>query len=149
MVVANSESCATTSCYTWKFAVALLLLRLCLGAHFFSEGTKKLAFDEVSQEWSLSPEFTAKTEIIFRNATGPMAEVFQDLLPGFYDWENLLAVPTQALNRLARKKFSNAKTGTPSMQLDGRKRKKTSSPFLSSSPNTLLTKLGARRSSRA
>ncbi len=97
MEVAGSNACSTTSCYAWKFAAALLLLRLCLGAHFFSEGTKKLAYDEVQQEWSLSPEFTATTEVVFRNATGPLAGFFKGMLPGFYDWENLLAVPTQAM----------------------------------------------------
>ena len=97
MEVAGSGTCSTTSSYTWKFAAALLLLRLCLGTHFFSEGTKKLVYDEVRQEWSLSPEFTATTEIVFRNATGPLAGFYKGLLPGFYDWENLLAVPTQAL----------------------------------------------------
>jgi len=96
MEVASNNSCSTTSCCAWKFAAALLLLRLCLGSHFFSEGTKKIAYDEVRQEWNLSPEFTATTEIVFRNATGPFANFYQGLLPGFYDWENLLAVPTQA-----------------------------------------------------
>ncbi|NOZ40023.1 MAG: DoxX family protein [Planctomycetes bacterium] len=90
-------SCATATCCAWKFAAALLLLRLCLGTHFFSEGTKKLLYDEARQQWSLNPEFTAKTEIVFRNATGPLAGFFKSQLPGFYDWENLLAVPKQAM----------------------------------------------------
>ena len=71
---------------------ALLLLRLCLGAHFFSEGTSKLSYDEGQKKWDLNPEFTAKTEVLFRNATGPLAGVFQGMLPGFYDWQDLLAV---------------------------------------------------------
>ena len=73
MEVASSDSCAKGSCCVWKFAAALLLLRLCLGVHFFSEGTKKLTYSEAQQEWSLSPEFTATTEVVFRNATGPLA----------------------------------------------------------------------------
>ena len=93
---ASDGQCATAGCYAWKFAAALLLLRLCLGTHFFSEGTKKLAYDEGRQEWSLNPDFLATTEIVFRNATGPLAGLYKSQLPGFYDWENLLAVPRRA-----------------------------------------------------
>ncbi len=92
MEVAGSKSCATTSCCAWKFAAALLLLRLCLGAHFFSEGTKKLSYDKAQEEWEL--DFSA--EGFFRGATGPFASLFKSQLPGVYDWQNLLAVPTQA-----------------------------------------------------
>ena len=94
---AGGKPCATTSCCAWKFAAALLLLRLCLGTHFFSEGTKKLAYDDVQQQWTLNPEFLAKTEIVFGNATGPLAGFYKGLLPGLYDWENLLAVPRQSV----------------------------------------------------
>lgn len=93
----SGGSCSTTACCAWGFAGALLLLRLCLGAHFFSEGTSKLTFDEGRQEWNLNPEFLAKTEIVFRNATGPFAGIYKGMLPGFYDWENLLAVPNQSV----------------------------------------------------
>ncbi len=87
-------TCATkTSCCAWKFAAALLLLRLCLGFHFFSEGTKKLSYDKVQEEWEL--DFSA--EGFFRGATGPFASLFKSQLPGVYDWQKLLAVPTQAL----------------------------------------------------
>ena len=86
-------TCATkTSCCAWKFAAALLLLRLCLGAHFFSEGTKKLTYDKAQEEWEL--DFSA--EGFFRGATGPFASLFKSQLPGVYDWQNLLAVPTQS-----------------------------------------------------
>ena len=76
----------------WKFAAALLLLRLCLGAHFFSEGTKKLTYDKAQEEWEL--DFSA--EGFFRGATGPFASLYKSQLPGVYDWENLLAVPTKS-----------------------------------------------------
>jgi len=89
----TGDSCATKpSCCAWKFAAALLLLRLCLGAHFFSEGTKKLSYDKVQQEWDL--DFSA--EGFFRGAVGPFARFFKSQLPGFYDWENSLAVPKEA-----------------------------------------------------
>jgi len=90
---ANTNACATKpSCCAWKFAAALLLLRLCIGCHFFSEGTKKLSYDEGQQKWSL--DFSA--EGFFRGATGPLAGLYKSQLPGFYDWENLLAVPKQS-----------------------------------------------------
>ncbi len=92
----SKKSCTRGSCRPWKFVAALLLLRLCLGVHFFSEGTKKLAYDEGRQEWGLNPEFVAKTEAVFRNATGPFADLLKSRIPGFYDWEKLLAVPNRS-----------------------------------------------------
>ncbi|MEM8944852.1 MAG: DoxX family protein [Planctomycetota bacterium] len=76
----------------WKFTLALLLLRLCIGWHFFSEGTKKFSYDEGQKEWSVN----VPTERLFRSATGPFANFFKNQLPGFYDWENLLAVPKES-----------------------------------------------------
>ena len=90
---ASGDTYSTTACCAWSFAAALLALRLCLGLHFFSEGTSKLSYDQGQQKWDLNAEFTAKTEALFRNATGPLADVYQGMLPGFYDWQNLLAVP--------------------------------------------------------
>jgi len=88
----SSANCSSATCCAWKFAAALLLLRFCLGWHFFSEGTKKLSYDQGRQEWNL--DFSA--EGFFRGATGPFAGLFKSQLPGFYDWENLLAVPRQS-----------------------------------------------------
>ena len=89
---AKDDQCETGTCCAWKFALALLLLRLCIGWHFFSEGTKKLTYDQGRQEWQLN----VPTEMVFRSATGPFADLMKDQLPGFYDWENLLAVPAQS-----------------------------------------------------
>lgn len=93
---ASNESCPTTTCCAGCFVTALLLLRLCLGAHFFSEGTSKLSYDAGQNQWDLSSEFTAKTEGLLRNATGPLADMYQGMLPGFYDWQNLLAVARES-----------------------------------------------------
>ena len=90
--VSNSSS-PQAPCCAWKIAAALLLLRLCIGWHFFSEGTKKLSYDQGQNEWSLN--FSA--EPFFRMATGPFAGLIKSQLPGFYDWENLLAVPHQSV----------------------------------------------------
>ncbi|MCG8448546.1 MAG: hypothetical protein MI725_03070 [Pirellulales bacterium] len=76
----------------WKVVFGLLLLRLCLGWHFFSEGTKKLTYDQGQGTW----EVHVPTEVLFRQATGPFADLFKNQLPGFHDWENLLAVPQQS-----------------------------------------------------
>lgn len=89
------QSCSTTVCCAWKLTAALLLLRLILGAHFFAEGTKKLQYDQTTKSWGLNPDFVRTSEIVFRNATGPFAQLYKNRLPGFYDWENLLAVPQQ------------------------------------------------------
>lgn len=65
---------------------------MAIGWHFFAEGTKKLTYDEVTDRWQIS----VPTEVVFRSATGPFAGFYKSKLPGFYDWENLLAVPTQS-----------------------------------------------------
>lgn len=76
----------------WLAVAGLLLLRLCIGWHFFSEGTKKLTCDEARSEWSLN--FSA--EPFLRQATGPLAGLMKNRLPGFHDWENLLATAKQS-----------------------------------------------------
>lgn len=52
----------------WCFAVTLLLLRLCIGFHFFKEGTNKLADPK---------PFSA---MFFGGAKGPLAPRFHDLV---------------------------------------------------------------------
>ena len=76
----------------WLAVAGLLLLRLCIGWHFFSEGTKKLTYDEARSEWNLN--FSA--EPFLRQATGPLAGLLKNRLPGFHDWENLLATAKQS-----------------------------------------------------
>lgn len=76
----------------WKIVAALVLLRLCVGWHFFSEGTKKLAYDRGQNEWRL--DFSA--EGFLSQAKGPLAGLFQSQLPGRHGWQSLLAVPKQA-----------------------------------------------------
>lgn len=66
-----------------------MLLRLSLGWHFFSEGTKKLSYNPASSEIRLN----IPTEAIFGQAKGPLAPFFKSRVPGFHDWETLLAVP--------------------------------------------------------
>lgn len=88
----DGEQCTTATPGLWKLALALLLLRMCIGWHFFSEGTKKLTYDQGREEWRID----VPTDRLFRSATGPFASMYKAQLPGFYDWENLLAVPTEA-----------------------------------------------------
>ncbi|MCH2114760.1 MAG: DoxX family protein [Pirellulales bacterium] len=89
---ASNPSVSKARCCAWSAAAALLLLRLCLGWHFFSEGTKKLSYDQARDKWSI--DFSA--EGFLRAATGPFAPLFKSQLPGFHDWENLLSVPNQS-----------------------------------------------------
>ena len=76
----------------WKVILTLVLLRLCIGWHFFSEGTQKLAYDEGRDQWRMN--FTA--EDFLRQAKGPLAGLFHGMLPDGHDWESLLAVTRQA-----------------------------------------------------
>ena len=84
-------SSASKTCCAWKVAAALVLLRLCIGWHFFAEGVKKISLDSNSGQWQL--EFSA--EPFFRLATGPLADQFHSLVPGEHNWQNTLAVPEQ------------------------------------------------------
>ncbi|HMO85988.1 MAG TPA: DoxX family protein [Lacipirellulaceae bacterium] len=72
--------------------VALVLLRLATGWHFYREGTKKLAYDPSTGRVRVA--FSA--EPMLRQAVGPLAERIQQNLPNFHDWESLLAVPRSA-----------------------------------------------------
>lgn len=70
--------------------VAIVLLRLATGWHFWREGTKKLVYDS---DGNLHVE--APTEDLFRRAVGPFAAFYKSKLPDFHDWESLLAVPRE------------------------------------------------------
>jgi uncharacterized membrane protein YphA (DoxX/SURF4 family) len=69
--------------------VAIVLLRLAAGWHFYREGTKKLTYDATTGETRVS--FSA--EPFLRQAVGPWAKWFKRDLPSFHDWEHLLVVP--------------------------------------------------------
>jgi uncharacterized membrane protein YphA (DoxX/SURF4 family) len=69
--------------------VALVLLRLATGWHFYREGTKKLTYDEATGDTRVS----FSSEPFLRQAVGPWAEWFKRDLPNVHDWERLLVVP--------------------------------------------------------
>ncbi len=65
--------------YPLAAAFALLLLRLALGVHFFSEGVEKLS--------------GFSSEGFLLAAKGPMAITYQSFASGEHDWRKLLAEP--------------------------------------------------------
>lgn len=67
----------------------LVVLRMCIGAHFFSEGTKKL-----------EPGFSSAG--FLQGAKGPLAPHFRSFAPMFHDWDQLLAVPRQSPEYVSR-----------------------------------------------
>jgi uncharacterized membrane protein YphA (DoxX/SURF4 family) len=74
------------------FAVlALVLLRLAIGWHFFTAGTEKVAFDRTTGGYRVA--FSA--EGFLNQAKGPFAERFQAFVPDVHHWRQLLAVPKQ------------------------------------------------------
>ena len=89
----SSEATTTRRQVPLVSLAALLLLRLCLGWHFFSEGTKKFSYDRGNRLWSV--DFSA--ENFFRQATGPLAGLYKNQIPGFHNWQVLLAVPRENL----------------------------------------------------
>lgn len=72
--------------------VALVLLRLAAGWHFWSEGTKKLARAS-DGSITLNPEFSA--EGFLKQSVGPLAEFFKGKLPDNHQAAKLLATPHQ------------------------------------------------------
>lgn len=72
--------------------IALILLRLAAGWHFWREGTKKLAYDPTTGKTRIA---FAGTEGFLRGAVGPWKEFYQKDLPTVHDWEPLLALPTK------------------------------------------------------
>src|SRR5687768_1175971 len=71
--------------------IAVVLLRLATGWHFYREGTKKLSYNPETSEVSLN--FTA--EGFLRNAVGPLRDAFRSRIPNFHNWEGLHAKPWQ------------------------------------------------------
>lgn len=62
--------------------VSMVLLRLLIGGHFFSQGLDKL-----------DPSFSAAG--FLSQAKGPLAPAFQGVLPDFHDWNKLMAQPRE------------------------------------------------------
>jgi len=69
----------------------VVLLRLCVGWHFLSEGAKKVTYDKAHDAWSIH----VPTAAVMGQAKGPLAGIIQHQLPGRHDWESLLAVPEE------------------------------------------------------
>lgn len=78
--------------YLGGFAIlALVLLRLATGWHFFSEGLSKVERDSTTGKFRMT--FSAAG--FLSGAKGPLADSFQAMAPNGHDWKTLLAVPHQ------------------------------------------------------
>jgi uncharacterized membrane protein YphA (DoxX/SURF4 family) len=78
------------------FAIlALVLLRLATGWHFFTAGLEKIERDPATGGFHLSRSFAAETTGFLTHAKGPLAGFFHELAPNGHDWQTLLAVPHQ------------------------------------------------------
>lgn len=95
--------------YGFLSVLAIVLLRLVVGWHFFSEGREKLAYDAESGEYHVT--FTA--EGFLRGAKGPLAESLQAFVPSDHNWQALLSQPAErreAADEEAAKKRDDAIT---------------------------------------
>jgi uncharacterized membrane protein YphA (DoxX/SURF4 family) len=72
--------------------LALVLLRLVIGWHFFGEGTKKLQYDRHDREFHLV--FSADKELLDK-AKGPLAEWYFAYVPDEHGWRHLFATPRE------------------------------------------------------
>jgi uncharacterized membrane protein YphA (DoxX/SURF4 family) len=80
--------------YLSTFAViALVLLRLVIGWHFWGEGTKKVEYDRHDNKLRIAPSFSA--EGFVSEAKGPLAKLYQTQVPDKHGLRELLAVPRQ------------------------------------------------------
>ncbi len=84
----KAKCCGSTA---WKAIAALVLLRICIGWHFFNEGAKKFSYDVGRQEWSI----VVPVEGFFRMAKGPLSGFLHNQLPGDHHWQSLLATPRE------------------------------------------------------
>ena len=75
----------------WKVVAALVLMRVCLGWHFFSEGAKKVTYDRGRQTWTIN----VPTAAVLGQAKGPLAEFYHSQIPGGHGWQSMLAVPVE------------------------------------------------------
>jgi uncharacterized membrane protein YphA (DoxX/SURF4 family) len=64
----------------WSTVVMLVLLRVVIGWHFFSEGLAKFAKPFSSEGF-------------LKQAKGPLADSFQSVLPDYHGWKSLHSVP--------------------------------------------------------
>ena len=71
--------------------VAIVMLRLAAGWHFYREGTKKLTYDPVTGDVRVANV----VEPFLREAVGPVGDMICEELPSVYNWERYLAVPRQ------------------------------------------------------
>lgn len=84
-----------SACCPWKGVAALVLLRLVIGWHFFSEGMEKVEYDSGRGEWQISSEFAAMNEGFLNAAKGPLADFYHRQVPTTHDWRTYLVVPKE------------------------------------------------------
>lgn len=87
----SGKRCTRSSGTAWKVVVAVVLLRLCVGYHFLSEGSKKVTYDKAHKTWSIH----VPTAAVMGQAKGPLAGFIQNQLPGGHGWQSLLAAPEE------------------------------------------------------
>lgn len=88
------------------FAVlALVLLRLVIGWHFFGEGTKKLQYDR--QDGRFRMAFSA--DDFLGVAKGPLAEWYHVYMPAEHEWRKLLGTPRENSKPTAEQAGERAK----------------------------------------
>lgn len=92
-----APSCPSSSrsCCAWLPIAALVLLRLAVGFHFFSEGAHKFEYDSHEKHWKISEKFAAINQGFLRGATGPWAEFYHNQLPTTHHWRDHLAQPKE------------------------------------------------------
>jgi uncharacterized membrane protein YphA (DoxX/SURF4 family) len=92
--------------YIGPFAVlAIVVLRLVVGWHFFREGTDKVVYDP--HDGQLRMKFSASG--FLTNAKGPLADWYHANAPDDHDWRGLLATPRQNVRPTGDQSAEHAK----------------------------------------
>ncbi len=71
---------------------AVVLLRVCVGWHFLSEGAKKITYNQSTKQWSVN----VPTKVLLGMSKGPLAGFYQSKLPDTHHWKQHLAVGEQS-----------------------------------------------------
>jgi uncharacterized membrane protein YphA (DoxX/SURF4 family) len=91
--------------YLSTFAVvALVLLRLVIGWHFFGEGGEKLKYNRHSRQWQMV--FSA--DGFLSQAQGPLARLFRSQAPDDHGYRELLAMPQENAPRTSEQSAERA-----------------------------------------
>lgn len=107
----------------WLGVISLVLLRVCIGWQFLSEGFKKVEHD-TTRGWQVSQAFVAFNEAFLNGAKGPLAGLYRNQTPSTHDWRRHVSIArettpedldrlTNWVSRYVKRRQDELKAGKP------------------------------------